>query len=244
MRADTRTAELESLVETAHLAETESTASEVAELHATLRVNEEVIAKTRQELSDWEHRWEDEERRNWVEREASLQQAELDRYRAQCMKQGSLVYTPDWRLWRRTCGLPGLYTTVDAEDNEHLREQLRTLRSDLHGHWQARLAMSQPNQDRQRVDMDGGFGSRAHRTTTISSLGHESLFAPEQTTGLTQTQPDHHHRSAETAGGYGTHARSTAAAREPQLKHECSAIKVRGSLRQIATLYMPVDLLP
>ena len=63
-RVETRAAELESLVETAGGENRETASEEVTQLREAVRENEEVIAKIRQELSDWEQRWEAEEQRN------------------------------------------------------------------------------------------------------------------------------------------------------------------------------------
>ena len=133
----------------------------------------------------------------------------------------------------------------DAEDNELLREQLRTLTSDLNSvqslvesltaaSWlvqengalgrenlsvqrqRARLAGSQRHQERQGVDTNGGLGTHAHRTTTTRRLSSESLLALEQPTGPTRRQSDHERRSAEPDRGCGTRARWTTAVREPQ----------------------------
>ena len=134
-RAETRAAELESLVETRRETQATAASEEVEELRATIRDRERESEKIRRDLSDWEHRWDDVERRNRAERETWLQQAELERYRA-LDEERRRYETRESRLHARLETVEeelraAKATAANVRDNGHLMEQVQSVTSDL-----------------------------------------------------------------------------------------------------------------
>ena len=194
-RAETRVAELESLVETEREAEATTTSEQVAELREAVREREEEIEKTRQELSDWEHRWDDNDRRHRADREAWLQQAELERYRA-LEEERRRHETRESRLYTRLEAVEEeLRTTrataADAGDDGPWREQVRILTSDLST---VRTLVGSLEAENSRLVQEN------------ERLNREDISVQQESAGLTTDQLTREREDVDMFGGQGTHA--------------------------------------
>ena len=138
-RAETRAEELETrrLGEETDGPGGEAEASlEIERLRAAARDHERSLMEVQQELAEQGTRLGEEERRNRAGREDLLQRAELEYYREQRQKWETRFQKWETRLIARLeaveeeLGARG-DSTSRAADNEHLKEQLRSLASDL-----------------------------------------------------------------------------------------------------------------
>ena len=152
-----------------------------------------------------------------AERETVWQQTELERYRA-LEDERRKWETRESRLYTRLEAVEEELravkaAAVNAEDNERLREQLRTLTSDLNAVQSLVGSLTAENgrlirenlsvQERQdelrnppgregrRVDVDGGHGTHAHQTITTTA---RERVVQEQPTGLAEGQSHHEQR--------------------------------------------------
>ena len=208
--AEERVAELSARIEelsAANLCDDETTAgggmsgATVAQLEEALQATKGRVHELERELTLAE----DENRAAGADREAALQRAELERYRA-LEDERRKWETRESRLYERLGAVEEELritktSACDTGDNEHLREQLRTLTSDLNG-------------VQSLVESLAAENSRLKEEN--ERLDQENLSVRDQLTGLTRSQPNYDQRWAETDGASGNRAQLTTADREPR----------------------------